>query len=378
VNTTLSQKTGTPVIPVLYFNYSMEIGGIETLIYEFASRLNNNGYLTSVCVLKGEGILEERLGKENVRVYDIAKKEGIDISVVLKLRRLIIQKGIRILHTNNFTSWLYGVLASRGVKGVRHIHTEHSNVKRKRRGWGEKLLCHYTDFVICVSDDVRDFMINNQSIPEKQLRVIHNGVDSDKFSPSAERKEHIRTQLGIRYNRPVVGIVARLDPIKDHRTLLKAFALLSDNIPDALLLIIGDGEMRASLESLNRALGLENNVRFLGERQDIPDLLNAMDIFVLTSLSEGHNVSLLESMSSGLPVVATSVGGNVEIVRDKETGLLVPPDNPEELSAKLGVMLRDEALRMKMGEKGRARVLECFDLQAMLENYKGVYKKVLE
>lgn len=375
---TVSQNTALSPVPVLYLNYSMEIGGIETLIYEFASRLNGNGFSPSVCVLKGGGTLEKKLGKGDIQVYDIEKKEGIDISIVLKLRRLFVQKGIKILHTNNFTSWFYGVLAARGIRGLKHIHTEHSNVKRMRRGWGEKLLCYFTDFIICVSNDVKRFMISNQYISQQRLRVINNGVDSEKYSPSVKNKEIWRRQLGINIDAPVVGIVARLDPIKDHKTLLKAFSMLSDKIPDAVLVIIGDGEMKNALIEQTRELNLEHKVFFLGERQDIPELLNAMDIFVLTSLSEGHNVSLLEAMSSGLPIVATHVGGNTEIVIDGVTGLLVPPNSPEVLSAKIETLLKDEHLRLQMGEISRMRVLEYFDMHKMIENYKKIYTNVLE
>ena len=257
------------------------------------------------------------------------------------------------------------------------IHTEHSNIKKKRRGWAERLLIHFTDSIACVSEDVKRSMIENQGISPEKLAVVYNGVDTDRFCPGSLKSRLCRDGLGIKQDASIIGIVARLTPVKDHVTLLKAFLKIYEDIPEAVLLVVGDGELEQTLIKQTYEMGLNNNVFFVGERQDIPELLNVMDIFVLSSLSEGHNMSLLEAMAAGLPVVATDVGGNSEIVVDGATGFLVPPENPKIFSDKVMILLRDEGLRSHMGKNGRVRVVKNFDKNRMMEEYHFIYSTIL-
>jgi len=351
----------------------MEVGGIETLIREFISRLNGDGYLPSACVFKGGGSLEKGLVSEGIQVFDLEKKEGIDIALIYKLRRLFRENDIRILHTHNYSAWLYGVLASTGLDRLRHIHTEHSNVSKSRRAWAEKTLGFFTDRIVCVSGDVKRSMIERQGISEKRLAVIYNGVDTDRFSPSPEKRSLCRKQLGIGGDVPVAGIVARLHPVKNHASLLNAFSIIRRSISGAVLLIVGDGELKGDLLNRTREMGLEGQVIFSGERQDIPELLNAMDVFVLPSVSEGHNMSLIEAMSTGLPAVATGVGGNREVVSDGITGYLVPSNTPTELADKIMCLMKGPGHATEMGKKAREMVIDKFSVRKMMEDYKAVY-----
>lgn len=365
-------------IPLLYLNHSMEVGGIETLIYDLLSRLKQKGFLPSVCVFSGGGSLEEKVKASGVQVYCLNKREGIDFRLPLRLRRILKKEGTKILHTHNFFAWLYGAVAARGIKGLRHIHTEHSNVDKKRRATAERVLSHITDMIVCVSEAVRQSMIENQSILPHRVAVIHNGVDVERFYPDHEKRIATRAKVGIKRNAPVVGIVARLAPIKNHGSLVKAFFRLSEDIPAAALIIVGDGELKDKLMRQANDMNLSKRVLFLGERHDIPELLNAMDVFVLPSLSEGHNITLLEAMATGLPVVATSVGGNAEVVLDGITGFLVPPNKHEMLSEKIEILLRDENLRSQMGKRSRVRIVEYFNMQKMINTYQGLYLRLVQ
>jgi glycosyltransferase involved in cell wall biosynthesis len=354
----------------------MEAGGIETLIFEFAHRLNGSEILPSIGVFKEGGYLEENLKSKGISFYNFDKKEGIDILLIYKLRKLLKKENIRILHTHNYAAWLYGVLSTRGVKGLKHIHTEHSNVEAKRRALAEKFLSHFTDRIVCVSEDVKKSMIENQGISPERLIVIYNGVDTEKFYPDPAIKRTGRKALGIKENVPVIGIVARLTPVKDHVTLLKAFKIILKKYPEALLLIVGDGELREGLIRQSVEMKIKKNVLFLGERYDIPELLNVMDIFVLSSISEGHNISLIEAMSTGLPTVVTNVGGNKEVVLDGVNGYLVSTGNPQGFADKIINLLENQSLRNKMGRKSRERVIERFSLDRMLKDYKALYLKL--
>lgn len=368
----------TQQIPILYLNYSMEVGGIEIMIYELVCKLNENGFSPSICVFKGGGSLEKKLGQKGIPIYCIDKREGIDLSVIPRLRKLLQRENIKILHTHNFSGWLYGGLASMAIKSLKHIHTEHSNVDKKRRAWAEKLLSYFTDAIICVSERGRQFMIANQGISPERLTIIYNGVDTEKFYPDPEKKKAYREKLGIRNGVPTIGIVARLTPVKDHFTLLRAFSKLSKNISDAILLVVGDGELRNELENETGKLDLKDRVLFLGEQSDIAELLNVIDVFTLSSLSEGHNIALLEAMATSLPVVVTDVGGNQEIVLDGVTGHLVPSKSYQALADKIISVISDKGLMFKMGRKAREVVLSKFSVEKMAENYRKQYIDLLE
>jgi glycosyltransferase involved in cell wall biosynthesis len=175
----------------------------------------------------------------------------------------------------------------------------------------------------------------------------------------------------------VIGIVARLARIKNHEVLLRAYAKLRA-APEkkTRLVIVGDGPERASLEELSRQLGIAGDVSFLGERRDTPGLLSAFDIYVLPSFSEGMNLTLLEAMGAGLPVVASRVGGNVEIVEDGNTGYLFPSGNVDALSELLGRLVSEPERRVQMGQSGRERVLRQFDQRVMMQHYLSLYRGV--
>lgn len=373
-----SNKTPPMPISVLYLNYSMEMGGIETLICEFVYRLNSGEFLPSVCVLKGGGSLEKKLKEEGIPIYCLEKKEGFDLAIIPRLRRLLKEKDIKILHTHNYSSWLYGIIAALGIKGLRHVHTEHSNVERKRRAFAERMLSYFTDSIICVSEDVKRSMVEKQGISSHRISVVYNGVDTERFYPDYVKRNVYRDKLGIKQDAPVIGIVARLTPIKDHKTLLKAFSKFLNNIPEAILLIVGDGELRDKLKNEATGLSLNSNVVFLGERKDIPDLLNVMDVFVLSSLNEGHNIALLEAMSTALPVVATNVGGSREVVLDGITGYLISPEDPQAISNKLTHIIKDKICLSEMGRITRERIVTVFSIKTMMENYKKLYLELYE
>jgi glycosyltransferase involved in cell wall biosynthesis len=176
---------------------------------------------------------------------------------------------------------------------------------------------------------------------------------------------------------PLVGSVGRLHPQKDFATLLAAIAQVRKRIPTVRLLLVGDGELRDELESQSRSLGLSEIVTFAGSRTDVPEILAAVDVFTLSSLWEGMSNAALEAMAAGLPVVATAVGGTPEVVVDEVTGLLVPPHDPTSLAGALTTLLREPALRRRMGQAGRERVQEQFSVERMVCRTEALYTEML-
>jgi glycosyltransferase involved in cell wall biosynthesis len=201
--------------------------------------------------------------------------------------------------------------------------------------------------------------------------TIHNGVDPSRFAQID--RVAMRTSLGLDVNRPVIGTVGRLDPVKDQAGLIRAFAQVRSQFPEAVLVIAGDGPCREELRGLVASLQLGENVRLLGERKDIPNVLGAMDVFVLPSIAEGISNTILEAMATGLPVVATRTGGNPELVEDGVTGSLVPVREPGRLAQTLGNYLTDPYLRKAHGLAGRQRAVNEFSLERMANHYRDLY-----
>jgi glycosyltransferase involved in cell wall biosynthesis len=238
-----------------------------------------------------------------------------------------------------------------------------------------RLLGRITDLSLAVSQGVRDYLIEPGGLDPARVRVVHNGVDLARIRQHRPRAE-VRRELGLAEANQVVGLVARLDHWgKGHKEFFTALSTLKDRHPVEAL-IIGGGRREAEVKQLAAEMGLAGRVHFLGQRQDIPDLLSALDIFVLPSHSEGVSLALLEGMAAGLPVIATAVGGLPEVVTDGVNGLLIPPQDPEALAQALARFLDDPALAKKLGENARQHVNENFSLERLGREINEIYEEL--
>jgi glycosyltransferase involved in cell wall biosynthesis len=275
-----------------------------------------------------------------------------------------------VLHTHNPNPHLYGSAAAQllGVPVV--VHTKHGRNRPAHRPavLVNRLASCLTDCVVAVSHDAADVAREVERVPRRKLRVIHNGIDVPAGAPQ---------------RRPAAGAVlravhvARLNPIKDQDTLLRAVRRVVDAEPRFELDVIGDGPRREELLALRSELRLTGHVRFLGYRDDVPELLTGRGLFLLSSLSEGISLTLLEAMAAGLPVVATAVGGNPEVVVPGQTGLLVPPRDPDRLAAAILSLIRDPRQAADLGRAGRERVAAHFDLRRVVAAYQRLYEELL-
>ena len=360
---------------ILFVNHSLATGGIETMIIDMIRLLPAEDFAPEVAVFDSGGTLERTLQERGIPVHHLDKRAGVDLGLVMRLRRLMQVRNIAILHTHNFSAWLYSALAARSLGTICHVHTEHSGVATSRwRYFAERWLSRITDHVIAVSGHVHNVMTKDIGIAPARVKIIHNGVNTARFKPDAPLRAQIREELGLAEQDFVVGIVARLAPVKNHPLLLKAFTSFGHELPmKKKLLIVGDGAERTKLEALCRDLGIAAMTQFLGDRRDTEALFRAMDAYVLCSVSEGMNLTLLEAMSSGLPVVATAVGGNVEIVEHDISGFLVPIDQPVEMGQFIQRLAVDRQLRQQLGGAGQASISKRFNDQAMMDQYLALY-----
>lgn len=363
---------------ILFVNHSLGMGGIETMIVDMVRLLPADQFSPEVAIFESGGILEQTLIERGIPVHHLHKRAGIDGGLFLRLRRLLKERNIRVVHSHNFSAWLYSSIAARSLGNILHIHTEHSGVGALRRRHAvERWLSRITPYVVAVSKHVHQVMIDDIGISPRRVKLIQNGVNTGRFAPNIAVRCIMRQTLGLGDNDIAIGIIARLAPVKNHTHLLRAFARILDaGQTRAQLMVIGDGAERQALEALSTQLGIASRTRFMGERRDTEALLNALDIYVLSSLSEGMNLTLLEAMSAGLPIVATAVGGNGEMVEDGKTGFLVPLSDVDAMISRLNQLMNDPSLRLKLGTAARASAIGRFDERVMIDAYLSLYRNV--
>ncbi|MEM9414381.1 MAG: glycosyltransferase [Planctomycetota bacterium] len=345
-------------------------------------------------VLDGVGPLGEQLRSEGFEVVELHRRPGVDRRAMRAVRAAVRAHGIGLLHAHQYTPFFYastgrGPLPFRGRR-IPILFTEHGRHTPDRRSTkrvlANKLLLAKHDRVTAVSGFVRQALIDNEAISAGRIETIYNGIDPGPQPPEAvdgidAARAAAREAFGVDADAPVVVQAARFHPVKDHATALRAWRLVlearGDTLPGARLVFLGDGPLRGELEALSEQLGIAEAVRFVGRVPDVRALLPGADVAMLSSLSEGLSVSLLEAMAASLPVVATDVGGNPELVVEGETGLLAPRGDAEALAMHLTALLSDPPRRQTLGSAGRARLLQHFTAEQMHTAYAQHYDALL-
>ncbi len=363
-----------PMTHVVHVLDSLAVGGTENGVVNLINA-SSGGFRHTVITVRVGGPLVDRLPPD-VPVHCLGKRPGVDLRAVLRLVAMLRRLRPHVVHSRNWGA--FDAVLSARLAGIRTvIHGEHGREAsdpeglHRRRNRLRRVLAPLVTRFVTVSVDLRHWLLATVGIPAEKVVTIHNGVDTDRFS-EGDRADG-RRALGVPGEAMVIGTVGRLDPVKDHVGLLAAFARLEGLDPLPTLLIVGDGPCRAALESEIGRRGLAGRVRLLGERRDVRTALHAFDVFVLSSRAEGISNTILEAMATGLPVVATEVGGNPELVRHDVTGLLVPAGDPQALAAALRTYSGDQQRRAFHGRAGRERALRDFGLDKMVQAYGRLY-----
>jgi glycosyltransferase involved in cell wall biosynthesis len=304
---------------------------------------------------------------------------------LLSLIRLMREYRPHIVHTHTAKAGTLGRVAARLARVPVVVHTYHGHVfhgyfsPAKTRFFlaVERWLARGTDRLLTVSENVRQELLNLGIGTSERLRVMPLGLDLDRFLSCEGSQGQLRAELGIDPQALLVGIVARLVPIKRHECFLQAAAEVAQKHSGCQFLVVGDGERRVELEHLVRRLALDGRVRFLGWRQDLERIYADLDLVVLTSANEGSPVSLIEAMAAGKPVVATRVGGVPDLVEDGVTGLLVPPEAPAALAEAIEALLTDSERRRAFGQAGRERVYPAFSAKRLVGDIDQLYTELI-
>ncbi|MEO8364933.1 MAG: glycosyltransferase [Pseudoxanthomonas sp.] len=365
------------MLNIIHFVENLERGGLERTVIDLIGAQREAGHQCRVICLFRRGALASELIAEGVMVDECDKKNGFDISAVRRARRLLSRSPGAILHTHNATAHYHAMLASLRLPLSCIVNTRHGmgdGNQKSRREWLYRASVRYTDYVVTVCEAAREHFFRDGVCPRMGLHSIPNGIRVERFATSnAQARSDLVAKLGLSIDSRIIGTVGRLQPVKDHNNLLEAFARTRKAIPSAALAIIGDGPLRDLLERRAADLGISDSVRFLGDRSDVHDLLAGLDIFALSSVSEGYSVALLEACAAGLPIVATEVGGNNEIVRDGVNGCLVRSRDPEALSVALTGLLRAPERSAAMASAGRQWALAEASFRTMAARYLALY-----
>jgi glycosyltransferase involved in cell wall biosynthesis len=296
----------------------------------------------------------------------------------MRFAQYIRKNRIRIVHSYGFYSNVFAVPAARlartpiVVASIRDTGDVLTPAQRKV----QRMICRTADCVLVNAEAIRETLVEEGYAPGK-IVVIRNGITLSKFE-KRQRRANLRQELGLPLAAPLVMVSSRLNQMKGISYFLDAAMILAPRFPDARFLIVGDGGNRKELEEYASRLGLGQRVVFTGFRGDVPDLLSEAAVSVLPSLSEGLSNSLLESMAAGVPVVATRVGGNSEVVADGVTGFLVPPQDPAALAHATGLLLENKDLAARFGDSGRRRVADLFSVERSVRETQNLYHRLVQ
>lgn len=377
----------TDIPLIVHVIHRFDVGGLENGVVNLINHMPADRYRHAIVCLQGYTDFRKRLKLDNVEIYDMAKQDGHDFGLYVRLFRIFRQLRPAIVHTRNLSALEIQVVAAlAGVRG--RVHGEHGRDiydlygKNKKYNLLRKLVRPFVGHYIAVSKDLQNWLMDTVGVMRDKASQIYNGVDNIRFHPSQTPREHLGPPGFFRDNSIVIGSVGRMAAVKDYPNLVQAFLTLLELAPalrDRLrLLIVGDGESRATCLQLLEQQGAGQLAWLPGERADIPELMAAMDIFVLPSLGEGISNTILEAMATGLPVIATRVGGNLELVHEGETGFLVPPADPDAMAQALLNYVRDADQRHAHGQAARAIIDRQFSVDAMMQGYLSVYDRVLK
>jgi glycosyltransferase involved in cell wall biosynthesis len=365
---------------ILFLSTSMGMGGADKQLLSAAQELRSRGHEVLIVSLTSLGPMGLEARSIGLPTESLKMRRGVpDPRGMARLVQLVRAWKPDVLHSHMVHANLMARALRLLVPLPVMIGTIH-NIHEAGRLWmtAYRLTNRLVDQMTIVSQAAADRFIREGIVPRGLLRVIPNGVDPEQFrNIPADAREALRRSLGVEREFAWLA-VGRFEIAKDYPNMLRAFARVREQHPQAVLLLVGRGSLQAETQELARTLGLGQGVRFLGVRQDVPELMSAADGYVMSSAWEGMPMVLLEAAAAGLPIVATRVGGNQEVVKNEETGFLVPPRDPEALGrALLRLMGLTEAQRHTMGERGREHVRAQYGLGRVAEQWENLYREVL-
>jgi glycosyltransferase involved in cell wall biosynthesis len=358
---------------------SLDVGGAERVVLNLVEQGRRQGHSVNVLCVERTGALAARAELLGANVYCVGKPPGLKFQTTRDIEKFLVEDPPDVVHTHQIGALFYAGPAARRVGIPVVVHTEHGihfeNGRRAR--WLGRWAARSARRFFCVSHDIANSVIANKVAPRRKVFVVENGIDTHSISAPVDRAA-IRASLGIPASAPVIGMVGRLAAVKSLDVLLRAFADLSAVGEPPHLLIVGDGPMKNDLLGLAAELKIEERTHFVGYQSRPEQFLHVMDVFGLTSSSEGMPMCILEAWAVGIPVVASRVGGLPDLIADGRTGFLFPAGDHAKLARILENLMADPAMRRAAATAGGEQVRSRFDASVMAANYERHYAELLE
>ncbi|EAZ98669.1 Glycosyl transferase, group 1 [Marinobacter sp. ELB17] len=363
---------------VLHVTFNMGIGGTEQVIRQLVQGMIPEGVESEILCIDGQiGPIGETLQQSGVPVHKLTRKQGFDWSLVAGIRKRLREGRFDVVHCHQYTPWLYGWLAALGT-GARVVFTEHGRFYPDRHRYKamliNPLIALLTSAVVAISSATKDALVRYEFIPRKKIQVIYNGISP--LNRNALETQKVRDRLGIPQDAFVVGTVSRLDPVKNQSMMLRAFKEFFEHCPGSYLLMVGDGPDKEKLIRLSADLGISERTIFTGFINNPVNELSAIDVFLLSSLTEGTSMTLLEAMSLGIPSVVTDVGGNPEIVNHNVTGLVTKSNEKSEFASAITEIYKCRNKRKEISIAALEQFHDKFTRKKFVSDYLSIYHSV--
>ena len=368
-------------IKILFVIPQLDVGGAETQLLNLVKGIDKNKFEINVCNLsEKQNKLEKEFKNLDINMVEIYKKSKYDIGVIFRLRKYIKNNNIDIVHSllNNFWPRVASIFICKRPILIASERSIDNWWKKKYHFIADNILAKFTDVMVCNSYKIKEFYEMKVPNLKNKIQVIYNGVLNEKFKEiSIDEKYELKKFYGIDENDIVFGIVAGLRDVKDHMTLLKATKLLKTYNQNFKLLIIGDGKNREKINSYIQKSEINNHVKFIGETNEVYKFLNIIDVGILCSIQEGLSNSIIEHMLCKTPVIATNVGGNVELVKESETGKLINVGDFEALSDTMLFFMKNKELIKLYGENAYKFSYQKFKYEKMIKSYEDLYNSLM-
>lgn len=369
------------MLRILHVVDSLERGGLERVVTDLATLQHRQGWEVAVFSIKPPGGFAQELVREGVPVHLGNKRRAADPATLLALRRTLRSMRADVVHAHNFMPAYYSAAASLAMRAapamVVTCHDMGLRLQQRKLRWIMRWALARADRVAMVGEQVRTRYLGEHLVGATKSRSILNGVVLERGVDGPAARSAARLRLQLPDDALVIGCVGRLVELKNHRGMIDAMPTLLERFPDLYLAIVGDGALREELQAQAQRLGIAARVKLAGEQPDVTGLLPAFDVFAMPSTTEGLSIALLEAAASALPILATAVGGNVEIVQDGATGLLVPARDAPALRAGLVALLGDAPLRERLGRAAREWVVRYASIDAMFRAYDEFYQEAM-
>lgn len=368
-------------LKVVHVVHSLNLGGAEKLVVRMSQALAGQFDISVLC-LDEPGLWAEKLRKEGFSVHCLWRQPGMDMGVVIKLAKFTRENRVDIVHAHQSTPWFYAGLSRLLHGSPRLLFEEHGRHypevgKEKKILFNRYIVLPLTHRVVAVSEDTKNRLVRYEGLVYDRIDVIYNGVAAVP-SITPQERTRLRRELGLSPNDFVVGTVGRFDPIKNLSLLVESIAIVREKIPAIKGLLVGDGPTFEKIKELRKSRKLSNALVMPGYCSNAGRLVQCMDLFVLSSVSEGVSVALLEAMAAGVPVVVTNVGGNPEIVSNGKTGWIIASGSLTELTAAILDAAEHPQRIQQFAEMGRRQYEERFQFEAMIERYGEIYHSLIQ